>query len=319
MLPIMRPDEFSRCDERIQQGDPGKVPGLTQRTDISIKGSVERAIWNDDVLRAIEYNQIDVHVKDGIVHLNGHVANASSWKRIEKAVRAVPAIRGIRNHLVLDEKLTLEVAGSLGILEHTYDCKFFTGASYGVVSLNGVVRNENVKSLAEKCASKNPNVRAVINHVRVSGDELDVTELPFLQPVSGETIYFLDGVSGVVKQVIVNPDNRRVIAMTVRVWFANQQQDLRSLNHRESGSPEQLVVISMDAVRYLTRASGFLNIKSNERERYMDFDPSSFVTPSAQWTPPYPYCSTDVLFPVEYQAVDVQSVNATHLSSSNSS
>jgi hypothetical protein len=31
----------------------------------------------------------------------------------------------------------------------------------------------------------------------------------------------------------------------------------------------------------------------------MDFDPASFIAPSTDWTPPYPYCPDDVLFLVE--------------------
>ena len=112
------------------------------------------------------------------------------------------------------------------------------------------------------CASQGPN--------------WSCQDQPFLQPIIGEIIYFLDGISGVVKQVIINPNNRRVVAMTVRGQFADQRQDLKSLNSGEARSPERLVVLSMDVVRYMTKVSGFLHINSNERKRYMDFDPTLF-------------------------------------------
>ena len=124
-----------------------------------------------------------------------------------------------------------------------------------------------------------------------------------LQPTIGESIYFLDGISGIVKQVVIDPNNRRVIAMTVRGKFADQRQDLKSLNRAEGEPPERLVVLSMDLVRYLTKVSGFLHINSNERERYTDFDPALFHAPNVDWTPPYPYCPEDVLFPVEKREV----------------
>jgi osmotically-inducible protein OsmY/uncharacterized protein YkvS len=310
MLPaqisITNPDEFSRCEERSQTIDYKKNLSKIQKTDAAIKEYVERAIWNDDVLRAIEYYEIAVHVKNGVVHLNGHIVSTTGQSRIEKAIRAIPGILGIQNNLVLDDKLTFEVAAALGTLEHTYGCKFFTGASHGVISLNGIVRAENVKLLAETCAASNPNVRAVINNVHVSGAELEVLDQPFLQPTIGEIIYFLDGISGIVKQVIINPSNRRVVAMTVWGQFADQGQELKSLNSAEARSPERLVVLSMDWVRYLTRVSGFLTINSNERERYPDFDPASFRAPHVDWTPPYPYCPDDVLFPVEKREVEYQ-------------
>ncbi len=201
-----------------------------------------------------------------------------------------------------------EVATALGSLEHTYDCKFFTGVSHGVVLLSGSVNDAKVILLAEKCAASNPNVRAVINSVRIAGDDLALPDQPFLQPTIGEEIFFLNGISGVVRQVIINPNNRRVIAMTVLGQFTNQRQDLKSLNNGEARSPERLIVLSMDLVRYLTKVSGFLTIRSSERNRYMDFNPASFITPNVDWVPPYPYCNDDVLFPVEYQHVDNQIV-----------
>jgi osmotically-inducible protein OsmY len=307
----MSADEFTRCDERIKQSDPGQIRDAVQKADASTKGSIQRAIWNDEVLRAIESYDVDVYVNKGVVYLNGHITNSASQKRIDNAIRSMPSILEVRNHLILDDSLTLEVAGSLGALEHIYGCKFFTGTSHGVVSLGGTVNDENVKLLAERCAASNPNVRAVINHVRVAGAGLDVPEqLPFLQPAIGEIIYFADGVSGVVRQVVVNPNNRRVIAMAVWVRFPDRLQNRPSLQRHESESAERLLVIPMDTVRYLTAASGFLHISSVERERYMDFEPASFSKPNVDWTPPYPYCPADVLFPVEYQIVEIRPATA---------
>jgi len=308
----MSPDEFSRCDERVQQSNLGNAPGPMAGTDATLKASVDRAIWNDEVLRAIEYHEIDIHTKNGIVHLSGHIANTTSRIRIENAIRSVPGILGVRNHLILDDKLTLEVAGALGTLEHTHDCKFFTGSSHGVISINGIVSSESVKSLAEMYVARNPDVRAVINHVRVAGvTEPELQDLPFLQPIIGERIYFLDGLSGVVKRVVINPNNRRVIAMLLMVNFTDPRLPFNSPSDATTGLPVQLVQVPMDAIRYLTKVSGFLLISSNEHDRYQDFDPASFFPPGDDWTPPYPYCATDVLFPVEYQFADAQTANAT--------
>lgn len=307
------PDEYSRCEEPMQKTDPRKSLSPIQKADAAIKEYIDRALWKDDVLRAIEYHEIDVHVQNGVVYLNGHIVSTTSQSRIQIAIQAIPGILGIQNNLVLDDKLTLEVATSLGKLEHTYACKFFTGASHGVVSLNGTVSDENVKLLAEKCAASNPNVRGVINHVRVSGAQLEMQDQPFLQPTIGETIYFHDGVSGIVKQVIMNPDNRRVIAMTIQGKFTDRLHKPNSLSDGNARLPEQLVTVPMSMVRYLTKASGFLYINSNERNRYMDFDPGTFIVPNKDWVPPYPYCPDDVLFPIEYQeVVDIQIAHEHH-------
>jgi osmotically-inducible protein OsmY len=301
-ITITNPDGFSRCEERSQTPSPQKSLSRMQKTDTAAKNSIYHTLWKDDVLRAIEYDQIDVHVKNGTIHLTGHIVNTSSQARIMNAIRTVAGTLVIHNNLVLDEKLILEAATSLGTLERTYDCKFFTGASHGILSLNGVVSNEEIKMLAEKCAASNPNVRGVINNVLVSGSQLVPQDQPFLQPVIGETIYFLDGVSGVVKQVIINPNNRRVTAMIIQGGF----KELQPLTNGTARPYDQRIAISMDKVRYLTKASGFLYIRSNERNQYEDFDPASFNKPNLDWVPPYPYCPDDVLFPVDYQTDDVQ-------------
>jgi uncharacterized protein YkvS len=285
----------------------GMIPSPIQKTDVSLKGIIERAIWNDQVLRAMEYSEIDVYVNNGIIYLNGHITNTASQKRIENVIRSVPGILGTRNRLILDDKLILEVAASLGTLEHIYGCKFFTGGSHGVISLGGIVSDKNVKLLAEKRAASHPNVRAVINRIRVAGSVSELPDPPFLQPTIGELIYFLDGVSGVVKQVIINPNNRRVIAMTIWGRFEDQRrQELKSSNHGGTRSSERLVVIPMDVIRYLTKDSGFLHIKIDEREHYMDFDPASYFTPTVDWTPPYPYCPDDVLFRLQHEPEENQ-------------
>jgi osmotically-inducible protein OsmY len=299
-------DEFSRCEERRQITVPGKSLSPIQKTDAAIRQSIYHALWKDDVLRAMEYSEIDVHVKNGVVYLDGHIVSTISQSRIENALRAIPGLLGIINHLVLDDRLLHEVARALGDLEHTYACKFFTGASHGVVSLNGIVSDESVKLLAEKSVASNPNVRAVINHVRVSGTKLKVQDQRFMQPTIGETIYFLDGASGVVRQVIINPNNRCVIAMTIQGKFNDRQVELNLQTDGEARSAEQLVVVAMNEVRHLTRDSGFLYINTTERHRYLEFNPARFFTPGNGWKAPHPYCTDDVLFPVEKREVEYQ-------------
>lgn len=300
-------EEFFGCKERGQTIAHGKSLTKIQKTDAVVKRQVELAIWNDDVLRSLEYDKMDVRVKTGIVYLNGHITGATSLSRIRKAMRAIPGILGVQNNLILDDRLTNEVAASLGVLEHTYACKFFTGASHGVISLNGMVSDTKVKGLAEKNVAIHPNVRAVINNIRVRGVELEVPDQPFLQPTIGETIYFLDGISGVVRQVVINPNNRRVVAMIVSGSFAEQQK-LSSFDTGDTRSLEHLVVLPMNLIRYLTKTSGFLHINSHERERYRNFDPTAFREPGANWTPPYPYCPDHVLFQVEPQTGENQSL-----------
>lgn len=305
-IPRINYAKFSRCEERKQMKDAGEESDLIRKADMAIEEAVSQALSRDDVLRMTDFNEIDVSVKNGIVYLSGHVMSTASQSRVENAVLSVPDILEIKNNLVLDDGLTLEVAAALGKLEHTYSCKFFTGVSHGVVSINGVVDRQNTVWLAEKCAAGIPNVRGVINNVRVAGSALKSHNQLFLQPIIGETIYFLDGAFGIVKQVIINPNHRRVVAMTMQGKFTDQQYELNSLVDGKTPVPEQLITVSMTLVRYLTRVSGFLYIRSNERNRYVDFDPAAFFAANLSWIPPYPYCPEDVLIPIEYRNADLK-------------
>src|ERR1043165_1132785 len=97
-IPSINPGGFSRCEENSQVIDHRKSLSLGQKTDAALKGSIERAIWNDDILRAIEYYEIDVRVKNGYVYLYGHIANTTNKSRIQNAIRSIPGMLGIRNH-----------------------------------------------------------------------------------------------------------------------------------------------------------------------------------------------------------------------------
>lgn len=303
MSPIESPkintDEFPSWEERQKIARQSEGPDILHESDLAIKENIYLAFGKDNVLRMMEYYEIDVHVKNAVVTLSGHIVNTSSKGLIENAMRTVPGIQEIKNALVFDDQLLTEIVLSLGKLENTYGCRVFTGVSHGVVSLNGAVGGENVKLLAEQCAADNPNVRGVINNLQIIGDMLPLQEQPLLQPAIGENIYFLDGVCGVVKQVIINTNNRRVIAMTLKGRFVDQRLEDKPSHHGEGGLSEQVLVLPTATVRYLTRVSGFLDIHSDEKNRYMDFDPAHFFSPGADWKAPYPYCLGDVLFPVD--------------------
>jgi osmotically-inducible protein OsmY len=307
MLREQTAKKISRCDERILTMENGKALSPVEKKDAELKVDIADSLWKDTILRALDYHEIEVQVKDGSVTLNGHITSSRSQNRVYDALRTIPGIVEITNNLVSDDQLTLDVAAELGSLEHTYDCKFFTGASHGVISINGTVRDQMIRLLAEKYASKIPNTRGVINSIQVPrSDKMEMQDQPFLQPVIGQTIYYLDWVSGVVKQVIMNPNNRRVIAMIVRGKFSSQQDELNSMNDGKTQPPERFVIIPIRTVRHLTKTSGFLYINSDQRNQYMDFFPAHFMAPPQNWVPPYPYCPKDVLFPVEYKQENLQ-------------
>jgi len=296
----INPDEYSRCEEKRQITDHGKSHSPIQKTDAAIQKLIYNALWKDDVLRALDYYEMDVHVKNAVVYLTGHIVSTSSQSRVNFAMQAVPGILGIKNNLVLDDKLTCEVAASLGELEHTYDCKFFTGVSHGVVLLNGQVSDKDVRMMAEQYAASHSKVRGVINNIRAPGFDLGLQDHRFLQPSIGKKIFFSDGISGFVSKVEINPDNRRVVAAIIQGHFNESQGYLTLSNSNGRRSVEQQLVIPMSVIKHLTNNSGFLTIHSTDFTKYQAFDMSRFILPNNDWTPPYPYCPDDVLFPVAY-------------------
>lgn len=295
--------DLSRCGDRpwLLEEEQNVDPNA-RKTNASIAEQVDRALWNNDVLRSTDYGQIHVDVKDHIVFLSGHVISTTNQQRAKEAARQIPGVLGVKSYLVADDQLVRVVAGALGKIEHVYGVKFFTGVQNGVVGLHGEVGSATVRNLAEKYAADIPGVRGVINSVQAPGFDSGAEDQRFFQPVIGEQIYFRDGLSGKVQSVIIHPNNRRVVAMVVRGRYSNTQRDPRFLTYGDYQTPERLVVILMSAIRYLTKNSGFLHIASTEVAKYRDFDPASFTAPREDWTPPYPYCVEDVLFPVE--AVD---------------
>lgn len=310
MLPLPTPrtdpDILFRCENSSLAEEDPKNPAKNAREDAALAYEADRVLWADSVFRARDYGNIDVRVLGGFAHLYGHISSMASQHRAEKALQLIPGLHGVVSHLIADDRLLVEVATSLGLLEHTDNCKFFTGVSHGVVFISGKVSAAKVRLLAEKCASDNPNVRGVINSIRIRGSKLVLQDQPFLQPSIGGEIIFLNGISGIVRQVIIDPNNRRVIAMIAQGQFADQLQDMQSLKDGKSQPPERLIVLPMDLVRYLSKVSGFLHINTDERNRYTDFDPVNFVAPQKGWVPPYPYCPDDVLFPVRHQDEEAQ-------------
>ena len=300
LIPHTDPDELLRCREsHLFSNRQSQERDQISSADTALADEADNTLWKEPTLRAMDYNNIEIRVRNGIVSLYGHVVSGTNRHLVEEAIRSVEGIAGIKNHLIADDRLLAEVATALGSLEHIYGCKFFTGVSHGVVLLSGTVDDRQTRLLAEQCAASNPNVRGVINSVRIHGGRLDLPNLLFLQPSIGTEFFFLDGMSGRVQQVIIDPDNRRVIAMTLQGRFADQGQDLNALTNTGSRPPERTLVIPMTAVRYLTKGSGFLNVRHAERTEFLEFAAADFRVPPSDWKPPYPYCPADVLFPAK--------------------
>jgi len=284
--------------------DREQFKGLSDyKTDAIIANEIDRALWNDEALRVIDYNEITVRVKNGIVSLTGHISGTIDLERIENAIKDIQGILGKRIHLVRDDKLLLEISEALAKIEHVKGNRFSQNVNNGVVVLSGEAVNANDRRLAEQYAASVPRVRGVINCIHAPGIDLNAEDQRFLQPSIGEEIYFLDGISGNVKQVIIHPNNRRVVSMILQGRFTGLQNEGQASMDYKVRLTKQLIVIPVNVIRYLTRNSGFLLIDSTETTSYQDFDPANFVAPEGDWVPPYPYCTDDVLFQADREVI----------------
>jgi len=292
--------DYSRCEHRSRLLSQNQNADYkADKADQSIAGKVSHALWKNNVLRSTDYGEIEVEVINRAVILSGHVNSISNQQRAIAAAQTIPGVLSVKSYLFSDDHIIREVAMVLAKIEHSYGVKFFTGAQNGVVKLNGEVGSATERSLAEKYAASIPGVRGVINSVRAPGVDLNSEDQRFLQPVIGEKIYFREGPFAILKKVIINPSNKRVIAMVVQDQSSSSEFDSRSIAYGEDQSSGRLTIIPMSNIRYLTKRAGFLHIDSKDAVLYMDFDISSFIAPSDEWTPPYPYCRDEVLFPVE--------------------
>ena len=115
--------------------------------------------------------------------------------------------------MVSDDKLTLEIAGTLGEMEKLEGCKFFTRVENGLAVLGGEVSSLELRDQAEKRVSEIPEVRGILNEIMFQEKHQNRYEQRFLQPIIGAELYFKDGVSVTIRKVVINPHNRLVIAV----------------------------------------------------------------------------------------------------------
>jgi hypothetical protein len=168
-----------------------------------------------------------------------------------------------------------------------------------VVVLVGEVSSTALRDQAEQRVAEIPWVRGVINEICVPSSGLDFQEQPFLQPLIGGELLFKDAHSVTIQKVVINPNNRRVEAMVVLGRFPDPLRHEPEAKYRENSGPPRLVVLPAGLILYLTRSAGFIRITSAETTEYADYDPAQYTTPNANWLPPYPYCTDEVLFQAE--------------------
>lgn len=265
------------------------------RSDSALTADVSKALWDDAVLRQTEYRQIDVKVNNGTVYLCGYVSLPSMKVRAERAALKADGIWKLENLLTVDSDLTLAVAQAVGKDSRTRKARIFTESHNGFITLSGETYDLGARIAAQEQAVSIPKVRGVFNSIRVSGADIRTEDQRAIQPTIGAGIYSTDTLVGVVQKVIINPDNRLVVAILAKAVFPDPTQKEANLIWSEPLYEERRIIIPMNMVKHQSKLDIFLKVTGAETEDFETYDANSYTSPDESWQPPYPYRSADVL------------------------
>ena len=187
-----------------------------RQTDGSIQDEILRLLWNQKVLRSIDVDDISVSVENGQVCLSGHVPKNDNYEYIEKLARSIPGVVAVHNHLVNDHDLKNQVALALGKDERTSSFNIPVFSYYGWVGLGGRVPNHDIQCASEEIAASVESVRGVILVPNIKGENPSPV-CCMVQPRIGDIVHRAEVNEAKVYQVVINPQNRLVTHVIVRV------------------------------------------------------------------------------------------------------
>ena len=264
--------------------------------DKEIENRIEQALWKDDLIRqgVLAYTPIEIVVQDGLATLRGHVNTSGERQRVEDIIQEVRGVQGLENRLVIDYEVEVAVAQALGRDPRTRNDIVKVSSRFGRVFLQGRVPTLEIQTAAEEVAATVPQVRSIINRLRMSRRPAAKTALRIVEPRIGQEVYAVNDPIGKVYQVVISPRSPRVSAVIVRGKLPDPQQaKLRQLADMWP-QQERTVVIPAESVDFVTTAV-FLTLTALECAQLPDFNPANFATPDAAWEPPFPYHREEVL------------------------
>lgn len=265
------------------------------RSDDALAAGVDKALWEDVILRRTEYRQIKVEAINSIVNLYGYVSTSSMKARAEEAVLKAVGVWKVANYLTIDDELKNDVAQAIGKDARTQKAQIFVGSHNGFITLTGEASDTVGRAAAQEKAASIPEVRGVLNSIRVPGVDIKTEDLRALQPFIGAGIYATDILTGVVEKVIIDPDNRLVTAILANAVFPDPTQRGSYWLWNEQLYEERRIIIPVDMVRHQSEFDIFLKVNGAEAADFETFDANLFTSPEENWQPPYPYQRADVL------------------------
>jgi hypothetical protein len=215
--------------------------------------------------------------------------------RAERAALKTDSIWKVENLLMTDSELQIAVAQAIGKDPRTKKAQIFIGSHNGFITLSGEASNLEARTAAQEKAVSVPEVRGVLNSIRVPGVEIKTEDQRALQPIIGAGIYATDILIGVVEKVVIDPDNRLVTAILANAVFPDPTQMGSNWLWNEHLYAERRIIIPIETVRNQSELDIFLKVKGAEAATFEAFDADSYSSPAENWRPPYPYKRADVL------------------------
>ena len=252
------------------------------RSEKDIRADIWTKLWSEDTIRHLDIYTIDIKLHEGVVVLIGHVAKLFHQRRIQDLVEEVPGVSAVRNELIADRDLTIEVAQALANNPLTRASIIRVGAFHGWIHLQGDVPSPQVCATAEEVAASVQWVRGVVTLPRIAGEPSGQLYRR-LQPKLGAKVYASDGQVGKVSQVVFSPRNRLVTHIAVDARF-----DL------DGHLVTKEFIIQAETIKHAKGSSVFLFNSLRELAEYPAFDQEEYPPAPPSWRPPYPYTKGSV-------------------------
>lgn len=262
-------------------------------SDQAIASRVDNLLWQEGFKRGSGRRAFDVEVLDGVVTVRGHVATAMIKARMERSIRLMRSVVDVDNRLIADDELAIIVAQKLARQPLDQPGSILVGANHGVIHLNGKLSDPKDRWAAGLYAASVPQVRGVINTIRVPG--VAQREAPgVLFPRINDQVYASDMHLGRIEHVVINPENRLVSQIVVRGEFPDVGRSRPEMKTYQLPLQKRLVSIPVGSIRHTSAGGVHLSEKAWRLAKHPDFRSGSYISPAQGWQPPYPYQRSEV-------------------------
>jgi osmotically-inducible protein OsmY len=238
----------------------------------------ERRFWDTNA------GNITVAGRDGRVMIHGHVASSTTKLQAEQIINKAGSYPMTQNHLVVDNDLMYVVSLALADNEQTHQEHILVSVRQGVVTLSGRASSAAARLAVEGCAAQVPTVRGISNLIGAQGIVVNEREQRVLQPHRGQEVFASDMSLGHVNRLIIDPHNRRVVAIVVQGHFPARQQTALPPLPWDRETQAQSVVIPVSTIDSISMSMVQLNFPGGEAAQYAHFQLSDFHLPDPDWS-----------------------------------